>query len=201
MRLLTWNTLWDRYDAPRISTARRRPLLLADLAAADADVIALQEVERELLAMLLAEPWVRAGYTVAADPRGRDVAESGLLVLSRLPVREAGAHALGPHKAVVAVTVDTAGGPLVVAATHLTSDHTENGAARRAVELTRISEGLAGVEAGTIALLGDFNDGRSGTEGPAAALGLRDAWNEVHGAADQTPTFDPVANPWPPSAR
>ncbi|WP_330294888.1 poly(A) polymerase [Streptomyces sp. NBC_00503] len=195
VRLLTWNTLWDRYDAPHISTARRRPLLLADLAAADADVIALQEVERELLAMLLAEPWVRAEYTVAADPRGRDVAESGLLVLSRLPVREAGAHALGPHKAVVAVTVDTAGGPLVVAATHLTSDHTENGAARRAVELTRISEGLAGVEAGAIAVLGDFNDGRSGTEGPAAALGLRDAWNEVHGAADQTPTFDPVANP------
>lgn len=195
VRLLTWNTLWDRYDAPLISTARRRPLLLADLAAADADVIALQEVERELLAMLLAEPWVRAGYTVAADPRGRDVAESGLLVLSRLPVREAGAHALGPHKAVVAVTVDTAVGPVVVAATHLTSDHTENGAARRATELARISEGLAGVEADTIALLGDFNDGRSGAEGPAAALGLRDAWNEVHGAADGTPTFDPVANP------
>ncbi|MFE2309511.1 poly(A) polymerase [Streptomyces sp. NPDC059411] len=195
VRLLTWNTLWDRYDAPRISTARRRPLLLADLAAADADVIALQEVERELLAMLLAEPWVRAGYTVAADPRGRDVAESGLLVLSRLPVREAGAHALGPHKAVVAVTVDTAGGPLVVAATHLTSDHTENGAARRSAELTRISEGLAGIEADSVALLGDFNDGRSGAEGPAAALGLRDAWNDVHGAADETPTFDPVANP------
>lgn len=195
VRLLTWNTLWDRYDAPRISTARRRPLLLADLAAADADVIALQEVERELLAMLLAEPWVRARYTVAADPRGRDVAESGLLVLSRLPVREAGAHALGPHKAVVAVTVDTADGPLVVAATHLTSDHTENGAARRVTELARISEGLAGVEPDAIALLGDFNDGRSGAEGPAAALGLRDAWNEVHGAADQTPTFDPVANP------
>ncbi|CAM5334889.1 hypothetical protein SAVIM338S_00973 [Streptomyces avidinii] len=195
VRLLTWNTLWDRYDAPRISTARRRPLLLADLAAADADVIALQEVERELLAMLLAEPWVRDGYTVAADPGGRDVAESGLLVLSRLPVREAGGHALGPHKAVVAVTVDTAAGPLVVAATHLTSDHTERGADRREVELALIREGLAGIEAASVALLGDFNDGRSGAEGPAAALELRDAWTEVHGATDGTPTFDPVANP------
>ncbi|MFD9303495.1 poly(A) polymerase [Streptomyces sp. NPDC060048] len=195
VRLLTWNTLWDRYDAPHIATALRRPLLLADLAAADADVIALQEVERELLGMLLAEPWVRAGYTVAADPGGREVADSGLLVLSRLPVREAGVHVLGPHKAVLAVTVDTAGGPLVVAVTHLTSDHTEGGAQRRAVELTRIAEGLAGIEAADVALLGDFNDGRSGVGGPAAALGMRDAWNEVHGPADATPTFDPVANP------
>ncbi|MCJ0874528.1 poly(A) polymerase [Streptomyces sp. AP-93] len=195
VRLLTWNTLWDRYDAPRIATARRRPLLLADLAAADADVIALQEVERELLGMLLAEPWVRDGYTVAADPRGRDVAESGLLVLSRLPVREAGVHVLGPHKAVVAVTVDTAGGPLVVAATHLTSDHTERGADRRTAELTRLSEGLSAIEAADVALLGDFNDGRSGAGGPAAVLGLRDVWTEVHGAQDGTPTFDPVANP------
>ncbi|MFF3649118.1 poly(A) polymerase [Streptomyces sp. NPDC002181] len=194
VRLLTWNTLWDRYDAPRIDTARRRPMLLADLAAADADVIALQEVEPALLDMLLAQPWVRAGYTVGTDPRGKDVAASGLLVLSRLPVREAGLHLLGPHKAVAAVAVDTAGGPLVVASVHLTSDHTENGAGRRGDELARISEGLSGVEA-DVALLGDFNDGRCGPQGPAAALGMRDAWTEAHGARDTTPTFDPVTNP------
>ncbi|MFE6843936.1 poly(A) polymerase [Streptomyces sp. NPDC057686] len=194
VRLLTWNTLWDRYDAPRIDTARRRPMLLAGLAAADADVIALQEVEPALLAMLLEEPWVRAGYTVGTDPRGKDVAASGLLVLSRLPVREAGMHLLGPHKAVAAVTVDTATGPLVVACVHLTSDHTEDGAGRRSVELARIADGLSGIEADAV-LLGDFNDGRSGPEGPAAALGMRDTWSEVHGAQDATPTFDPAANP------
>ncbi|MFH7600118.1 RNA repair domain-containing protein, partial [Streptomyces racemochromogenes] len=194
VRLLTWNTLWDRYDAPRIATARRRPVLLADLAVADADVIALQEVEPALLALLLAEPWVREGYVLGTDPDGGDVADSGLLVLSRLPVREAGLHVLGRHKAVAAVTVETAGGPLVVAATHLSSDHSEDGAGRREAELARLAEGLGGIDAG-LALLGDFNDGRSGAEGPAAALGLRDAWNEVHGPADDTPTFDPGANP------
>ncbi|MER6448994.1 poly(A) polymerase [Streptomyces venezuelae] len=194
VRLLTWNTLWDRYDAPRISTALRRPLLLADLAAADADVIALQEVEPELLGMLLAAPWVRASYTVGTDPGGRDVADCGLLLLSRLPVREAGMHLLRPHKGVVAVTVDTAAGPLVVSNTHLTSDHTQNGDVRRDAELARLAEGLGGIEAG-VALLGDFNDGRHGASGPAAALGMRDAWSDVHGAADDTPTFDPVANP------
>ncbi|MFD8147927.1 poly(A) polymerase [Streptomyces sp. NPDC059708] len=194
VRLLTWNTLWDRYDAPRIATARRRPLLLAELAAADADVIALQEAEPALLALLLAQPWVREGYTLGTDPDGSDVADTGLLVLSRLPVREAGVHALGPHKAVAAVTVDTAGGPLVVAATHLSSDHSENGAGRREAELARLAEGLGGLDAGLV-LLGDFNDGRSGAAGPAAALGLRDAWHEVHGPGDDTPTFDPGANP------
>ncbi|MBW5485169.1 poly(A) polymerase [Streptomyces bambusae] len=194
VRLLTWNTLWDRYDGPLIDTARRRPLLLAGLAAADADVIALQEVEPALLALLLGEDWVRDGYALSTDTRGRDVAETGLLVLSRLPVREAGVHLLGPHKGVTAVTVETAGGPLVVAATHLSSDHSPDGAARRRAELARLAEGLAGVE-GDVALLGDFNDGRGGAEGPAGTLGLLDAWSAVHGPDDATPTFDPGVNP------
>lgn len=196
VRLLTWNVLWDRYDAPHIATARRRPRLLAALAAADADVIALQEVEPALLALLLAEPWVREGYWLGTDPDSTDVAENGLLLLSRLPVREAGAHRLGRHKAVTAVTVDTEGGPLVVAATHLSSDHSENGAGRREAELARLAEGLAVVDGGLgFALLGDFNDGRTGDQGPAAALGMRDAWTEVNGPADDTPTFDPGVNP------
>ncbi|MFG6197560.1 poly(A) polymerase [Nonomuraea sp. JJY05] len=189
-RVLTWNTLWDRYDSDRIDTARRRPLLLAALEEADADVIALQEVEPALLSMLLAAPWVRAGYTLGTDPYGPDVADSGLLLLSRLPVREAARHELGPHKSVAAVAVDTATGVLVVAATHLTSDHSGDGAARRRAELARIAEGLAGVD-GDLILLGDFNDG---TDTPASALGLRDAWTEAHGP-DQTPTFDPGTNP------
>ncbi|WP_240135361.1 RNA repair domain-containing protein [Streptomyces sp. MUM 178J] len=191
LRVLTWNTLWDRYDADHIDTARRRPLLLAALRDADADVIALQEVEDELLAMLLRESWVREAYTLGADPYGPEVDDCGLLLLSRLPVREAGLHVLGRHKAVTALAVETAAGPLVVAATHLTSDHSEDGAARREAELVRIAEGLAGVE-GDLVVLGDFNDGSDAVE---TTLGMRDAWSEVHGPDDRTPTFDPAANP------
>ncbi|MDX2820905.1 RNA repair domain-containing protein [Streptomyces ipomoeae] len=210
VRVLTWNTLWDRYDADRIDSARRRPLLLRALRDADVDVIALQEVEAELVAMLLREPWVRADWTLGTDPRGRDVDECGLLLLSRLPVREAAFHELGPHKAVTAVVVDAEGmraegmraegatgavesgvRPLVVAATHLSSDHSENGAGRRDVELAQVTEGLAGLDADVI-LLGDFNDGG---DTPQLALGMRDAWSETHGADDMTPTFDPRANP------
>ncbi len=158
---------------------------------ADADVIALQEVEAELLAMLLREPWLRTGWTLGTDPGGRDVDECGLLLLSRLPAREAAHHALGPHKAVTAVVVETAAGPLAVAATHLSSDHSTDGAGRRTAELARIAEGLAGLDA-ELVLLGDFNDGG---DTPQVTLGMRDAWSEAHGPGDMTPTFDPGANP------
>ncbi|GAA3446590.1 poly(A) polymerase [Planomonospora venezuelensis] len=191
VRVLTWNTLWDRYDGDRIETARRRPLLLEALERADADVIALQEVEAALLEALLRARWVRSGYTLGTDPAGRDVDDSGLLLLSRLPVREAGRYVLGPYKAVTAVTVESAAGPVVVAATHLTSDHSENGPARRETELARLAEVLASVD-GAVILLGDLNDGGSG---PAETLGMRDAWTEVRGPGDRTATFDPVANP------
>jgi poly(A) polymerase len=191
IRVLTWNTLWDRYDSHRIATGLRRPLLLEALERADADVIALQEVEPRLLTMLLEASWVRAHYTVGADPYGKDVDDCGLLLLSRLPVREAALHALGRHKAVTAVVVDTAAGPLTVAATHLTSDHSEDGPARRAPELTRLAEGTAGVPGGLV-LVGDFNDGGPG---PAGTLGMLDAWTETHGPHDDSPTFDPVGNP------
>ncbi|MGY5049586.1 poly(A) polymerase [Streptomyces sp. 900105755] len=191
VRVLTWNTLWDRYDADRIDSARRRPLLLRALRDADVDVIALQEVEAELLALLLGEDWVRAGWTLGTDPRGRDVDTCGLLLLSRLPVIEAAHHELGPHKAVTALVVEAGGRPVVIAATHLSSDHSENGADRREAELTRIAEGLAGVDADLL-VLGDFNDGG---HTPQLTLGLRDAWSEVRGADDTTPTFDPGSNP------
>ncbi|MFD5192183.1 poly(A) polymerase [Streptomyces sp. NPDC058357] len=191
LALLTWNTLWDRYDSDRIDTARRRPLLLDALRAADADVIALQEAEPALLALLLAAPWVREGYTLWADPAGRDVADCGLLLLSRVPVREAGLHALGPHKAVAAVVVDGPGGPVTVAATHLSSDHSPDGARRRDAELADLATGLAAIE-GEVALLGDFNDGG---DTPQDRLGMTDAWSRVHGPDDRTPTFDPSVNP------
>jgi len=191
VRVLTWNTLWDRYDSHLIDTDRRRPLLLRALAAADADVIALQEVEVDLLTMLTEAPWVRAAYTIDTAPTGRDVDESGLVLLSRLPVREAARHALGPHKAVAAITVETFAGSLVVATTHLTSDHTDRGADRRLIELGLLAEGFAGVP-GELVVLGDFNE--SG-DGPAVTLDLRDAWTDAHGVDDDTPTYDPTTNP------
>ncbi|MFD0631845.1 RNA repair domain-containing protein [Catenulispora yoronensis] len=194
IKILTWNTLWDRYDGDLIHTDRRRPMLLTALAtaaAAGTNVIALQEVEAALLKMLLAEPWVRREWTLGSDPRSSDVADSGLALLTRLPVAEAGWHALGRFKAVTALTVETATGPVVVANTHLSSDHSADGAGLRAKQLSALAEGLSGVTA-PVVLVGDFNDD---TDAPATRLGLTDAWTQVHGPSDHTPTFDPTVNP------
>ncbi|MGW2840403.1 poly(A) polymerase [Streptomyces sp. NPDC001493] len=191
LTVLTWNTLWDRYDSEHIATDRRRPLLLDALRAADADVIALQEVEPPLLDLLAGSAWVREEYAFGAALDGRDVADCGLLLLSRLPVREAGWHPLGRHKAVAAVVVETADGPVTVAVTHLSSDHSPEGAARRDHELADLATGLAGLE-GELLVVGDFNDGGPN---PQSRLGLTDAWTAVRGPADRTPTFDPSVNP------
>ncbi|MFD6420519.1 poly(A) polymerase [Streptomyces sp. NPDC060198] len=191
LSVLTWNTLWDRYDSERIDTARRRPLLLDALRAADADVIALQEVEPPLLDLLAGSAWVRQEYAFGAGLDGREVADCGLLVLSRLPVREAGWHPLGRHKAVAAVVVETADGPVTVAVTHLSSDHSTEGAARRDRELADLATGFADLD-GDLLMVGDFNDGGPN---PQSRLGLPDAWTAVHGPDDHTPTFDPSVNP------
>lgn len=178
LRVLTWNTLWDRYDSDLIDTARRRPLLLAELARADADVIALQEVEPPLYEML-----ALAGYAVSD---GADVETHGLVLLSRLPVLSAGHHALSAYKGVASMVVRTAAGPVAVLATHLTSDHHPYGPRRRADELRQLATGLADLDC-PVVLLGDFNGG------PVERLGLVDAWSAVH--EDETPTFDPTVNP------
>ncbi|GAA1963752.1 RNA repair domain-containing protein [Catenulispora subtropica] len=191
IKVLTWNTLWDRYDSDLIHTGERRPMLLTALAEADVDVIALQEVEPALLKTLLAEPWIRESWTISSDPRSSDVPDSGLALLTRLPVVEAGWHVLGTFKAVTAVVVETATGPVVVAVTHLSSDHSTDGAGLRAEQLAQLAEGLTGVEV-PVVLVGDFNDD---TDAPSMRLGLTDAWTSVHGAGDRTPTFDPTANP------
>lgn len=174
LRVLTWNTLWDRYDSELIYTARRRPLLVEELARADVDVIALQEVEPPLYDLLTLD-----GYAITPN-------DHGVVLLSRLPVIEAGHHALSEYKDVTALVVETGVGPVAVLGTHLTSDHHPKGPARRRDELNQLTVGLARIDC-PVVLLGDFNGAR------VEQLGLTDAWTVVHG--DETPTFDPPNNP------
>jgi endonuclease/exonuclease/phosphatase family metal-dependent hydrolase/2'-5' RNA ligase len=191
IRVLTWNTLWDRYDADRIDTARRRPLLLDVLRHEDAEVIALQEVEEPLLERFSREDWVRAGFYLSTDPGKSAVGEDGLVLMSRLPVLESGRCELGPYKAALAITVVGPTGPLVIATTHLTSNHTADAAVRRTAELAELAGAFGRIDADLV-VMGDFNDS---TGAPAAALGLLDAWSVIHGEHDESPTFDPTVNP------
>lgn len=190
LRVLTWNVLFDRYDCDRIETARRHPLLIRALAESDADVIALQEVERPFARRLLAEDWVRARYVASDGPRGDTLVPYGVLLLSRLPVVELAWHELDEHKKVAAMVVAAADRPVVIATVHLTSDHAKDGAKKRAGQLATLRDSLAAAGDADVIALGDFNEDG---DLPARALAMRDAWTEANG--DPLPTFDPPNNP------
>ena len=89
--------------------------------------------------------------------------------------------------------VDTAVGPAVVANTHLSSDHSTDGAGLRAGPARAVGRRTSrDARSVPVVLVGDFNDD---TGAPATRLGMTDAWTQVHGVTDETATFDPVANP------
>lgn len=87
LTVLTFNVLCDLHDPEQVRSDLRLPHLLALLRAADADLIALQEVTPDFLRAVLAEPWIRRAYFASDSPRGDTVLPTGELLLSRLPVR------------------------------------------------------------------------------------------------------------------
>lgn len=184
LRLLTWNVLFHRYDKGALQSDLRWPRQVAAIAASDAWLIALQEVEWPLLAKLLRHPTIRSDFQVVLPGPPRDIGEHGLALLVRGGIAAAGHLSYGAHKGALAVVVDHWSGPLVIATSHFTSDHSTGAAATRTDELATLRQALDAVEA-TPVVLGDFNDEHPG---PNHTLGLRDV-----GVSE--PTFDPARNP------
>ena len=183
LRVLTYNVLWDRYDAEHINSEARWPRLLDLALATGADVIAFQEVRHAFHRLVLDHPTVQEHYWVSHPVGHPDVGAYDLLIIGRVPAREVALTELGPHKAALAVAL--AEGPTLVT-THLTSDHSAKAASRREKELAQILLAMEGM-AGPWILLGDFNEP---AETPIA--GLVDAWTAVQ---EPVPTFDPTENP------
>ncbi|MCE9575244.1 MAG: endonuclease/exonuclease/phosphatase family protein [Deltaproteobacteria bacterium] len=169
LRLLTWNVYFgghmfeERADALVAELARRRP-----------DVIALQEVTPELLAMLVAAPWVRASYQVS-DVDGRTLTGYGVIVLSRLPIRRLAAIELPSEMGRRLLVAELACG-LTVATVHLESMAGYERA--RLAQLAIIQAALA--PADDVALVGDMNFAPASEEDRAIAPALVDVWPALH---------------------
>jgi endonuclease/exonuclease/phosphatase family metal-dependent hydrolase len=158
VRLVTWNVhdLFDQKEQPgspglldlhpsAAEVEARLRGIAAVLAALDADVVLLQEVEDLPLLRRLAD---RAGFPEARlvegnDPRGIDVG-----LLSRLPVQAYLSHAddlgpdgrrLWPRDAVEAV-LDAGGRRLLLLGTHLSSRLSDPAGARRRLQAARLRE-------------------------------------------------------------
>jgi len=190
VRLITLNTHHGvgadgRHDLPRLAKV---------LAAADADLICLQEVDRRFggrsedvdQALLLSRALdMQLAWGPAIDePRGDEKTmrgQYGNAVLSRLPILVSDVHPLpgdGEPRSALRTMVELDGGALWVTTTHLST----RSAAERAAQVTTIA-GLHTQTMETGVLVGDFNAEPDAPELAPLRERFRDAW-ELAGERD-----------------
>jgi endonuclease/exonuclease/phosphatase family metal-dependent hydrolase len=190
VRLVTFNThhgVGDdgRHDLPRLAKV---------LAAADADVVCLQEVDRHFggrsedvdQALLLSRALdLQLAWGPAIDePRGDAKTmrrQYGNAVLSRLPILVSDVHPLpgdGEPRSALRTMVELDGGALWITTTHLST--------RSGTERAAQAETIAGLHTQTMetgVLVGDFNTEPDAPELAVLRERFRDAW-ELAGERD-----------------
>jgi endonuclease/exonuclease/phosphatase family metal-dependent hydrolase len=190
VRLVTFNTHHgvggdSRHDLPRLAKV---------LAAADADIICLQEVDRYFgrrsedvdQALLLSRALdMQLAWGPAIDePRpGREPRQYGNALLSRLPILISDVHRLpgtAEPRSALRTMVELDGAALWVTATHLTTKSPDERAAQVAA-LAALHTGP--METGVI--VGDFNAGPRAAELAPLRERFTDAWELAPERADQ----------------
>jgi endonuclease/exonuclease/phosphatase family metal-dependent hydrolase len=169
----------------------RRPRLVAALAEANPDLIALQEVcssdEQDNLTELLSALSTATGrtYHVARTTTHRawDTYHEGLAVISATPIDAQRVLELPSNRlprAAVMIRTQTALGPLAFASTHLNAEVEEAPARGRQADAIRAA--LDGWAPGTLRLVaGDFNEGPNGpATGGMVGGGYADLWARAH---------------------
>jgi endonuclease/exonuclease/phosphatase family metal-dependent hydrolase len=191
VRLVTFNTHHgvgtdDRHDLARLATV---------LAAAEADLICLQEVDRRFgarsedvdQALLLSRALdMQLAWGPAIDePRrdGGDRRQYGNALLSRLPVLVSDVHRLpgsGEPRSALQTMVELDGGTLWVTATHLTT----NSPAERAEQVAALAA-LKTDAMGAGVLVGDFNAAPDAPELQPLMGPFTDAWELAEAKEDR----------------
>ncbi|GAA4747235.1 endonuclease/exonuclease/phosphatase family protein [Modestobacter marinus] len=177
-----------RHDLPRLAQV---------LAAADADVVCLQEVDRHFgdrsehvdQALLLSRALdleLAWGPSIDEPGGGTDRRQYGNALLSRLPLLGSELHRLpgqGEPRTALRARVQLAGGELWVTTTHLSSRSAEDRAAQAAA--------LAGLHDHPQAavLVGDLNAAATAPELAPLRERLSDAWELAANRSDQAGRF------------
>lgn len=192
LRVVAWNLLFDRFLAEELDSERRWRAALDELAALDADLIALVEVTAAMRALILAQPWVRAAYATSHGPEA-PIPRYGQILLARHGIAAAGELPLARDKRAVIARVPTPLGELGVAAIHLISNRAGDAPLVRGTQLAAILAHLRG-EPRTWLLAGDFNADPAELDPALAPLGAEDCWELAHPGAPGF-TFDVERNP------
>lgn len=192
VRLVTFNTHHGvgadtRHDLPRLARV---------LAAADADVICLQEVDRHFgdrsedvdQALLLSRALdMQLAWGPAIDEPGTDLGDDrrqyGNALLSRLPILVSDVHPLpgrGEPRSALRTMIELDGGTLWVTITHLSTGQPE----RRAEQVAALAALHTGeMEAGVV--VGDLNAAPDAPELTALRGRFSDAWELAQERDDQ----------------
>jgi tyrosyl-DNA phosphodiesterase 2 len=185
LTVATFNIWFDSYHA-----RERHDAIMGLLEARRPDVIGLQEVTADSLALVLSKPWIRAEYQ-PSDVDGRTLDRYGVVLLSRIPARRMTLLPLpsGMGRKLLVFELEVDGMTVSVATVHLESLRESE---TRGVQLGLIFGQLDASEHAI--LMGDFNFCSSWPqENARIAPEYRDAWPTVHPDA---PGFseDPTIN-------
>ncbi|MFO0547823.1 MAG: endonuclease/exonuclease/phosphatase family protein [Polyangiaceae bacterium] len=150
LRIVTWNIWFAPYEQHRRTLA-----LLEALEQFKPNVIALQEVVPETLAVIAESPWVRRRFELT-DATGETLSDYGVVLLSRFPISTCALHRLPTShgRRLLVATLDVDGAPFSVATTHLES--LEFNSARRQEQLEVTFERLRALPEDVV-LMGDMN--------------------------------------------
>jgi tyrosyl-DNA phosphodiesterase 2 len=151
--------------------------ILTLLASFHPDLIALQEVSPAFLDQVLKTPWIQAAYCIS-DIYGSSVDPYGVLILSRVPIRDwqllALPSAMGRH--LVSARAFLNGTSTTFASAHLES--ISYAAPTRAKQLARIFPYLAPEQ--QVILTGDFNFCATWDENKQLDPAYQDIWAVLH---------------------
>ncbi len=189
LSVLTFNVLDEQHVPAHLGDPRRFDALIATIAQADADVVVLQEVTGAFARRMAESEVINSAYDLS-HALAQDSAQS-VLLLSRLPVRWAGALRFSSHKSAIALGVEHATGPAVVAGVHLPSDWARDSRDLRRAYLRSLVASLDEARALTTVIAGDFNEGDE-SDFSDELSGFADAWRLAgQGRGD---TWEPARN-------
>jgi poly(A) polymerase len=189
LSVLTFNVLDEQHVPAHLVDPRRFDALIATIAQADADVVVLQEVTGAFARRMSESSIINSAYDVS-HALASDSAQS-VLLLSRLPVRWAGALRFSSHKSAIALGVEHETGPAIVAGVHLPSDWARDSRDLRCAYLRALVAALDDARALTTVIAGDFNEGDE-SDFADELSGFADAWRLAgKGRGD---TWEPARN-------
>lgn len=191
LRIVTFNVLSDMYEADKIYSSERIPVIIEHLKNSLADIIVLQEVTKPLFNQLLKESWVKEYFSSEA-PEAPSLQPQNLVIFSKFPFTLVD-HWYSTYKRVLVASWQINDQPLHLAAVHLTSNRANNSEQVRASQLSSLLKYLASL-AGDSIISGDFNLVDSEHDQDLLEYGFHDIWKSLR-PKDVGYTFNPEINP------